>query len=294
VDPTDSPPPRRTAGHGDDQPGSVAGGHEGERRPHGSNGGADVLSRKYGLLHPGERQILAMHKHPAVLIWNIFLSLVVAAIAFSLTGYLNKKAGTNGNVIFNITLFHHVEKVTGKQDIFILGILLVYGLTLSYLVYKVLAWVLSFLVITDRQIIVTAGLLVLRFASVRISQVTSWYLRESLGGRALGYKFLVFKVGDGGGVVRTIGYVPSIAVGDIEEALPSDARNAGDEEAFKQWAAGSLRRRVRLVIAGLLICLLIALGVTAAINPRVRTGLNNEAEIIALLPILIILITPKS
>lgn len=164
-----------------------------------------------------------------------------------------------------------------------------------YLGYKILSWSLSYLVITDRQIILVAGQLVSsRVASVRISQVTNWYLRESSGGRALGYLSLVLKVGDDDGVVRTVGHVPGIAVGSIEEALPSDARYAGDEEAFKQWNAGGLRRRVRLVIAVLLFCLLVVLAVTAAINPRIRTELSNETEIIALLPILIALITPKN
>jgi hypothetical protein len=109
-----------------------------------------------------------------------------------------------------------------------------------------------------------------------------------------GYKSLVFKSGDDDQVVRTIGYVPLAAVDGIGQALSSIPREAGDAEAFKKWTAGGRGlRRVRLIIAVLLICLLVVLAVVAANVPSIRTELGNEKEIIALIPILIALITPK-
>jgi hypothetical protein len=294
LDPTDdTPPAQEMAGDSDGQEGSTARQSEGERMP-GSNGFPDSLINKNRLLHPGERRIDAVQKHPVVLGWNLFLTLAMLAAAGLLSDYVSHKAGKNGNVTFKITLIRHVEKVTGRLDIVIIGIWVVYGLVLLYMTYKIVAWISSYLVITDKQILVIAGLPVLRFASVRISQVTSWYLRESFGGNALGYKTLVVREGDHDGIVRIIGHVPGKAVGSLEEALPSAARYAGDEEAFKQWNAGGMRRHVRLVIAILLICLLVVLAVAAVISPRIRTELSNETEIIALLPILIVLITPKN
>lgn len=105
---------------GDDQPGSTARRGEGERLPDGSNGLADVLISKYRLLHPGERRILEVRKHPAVLVWNIFLTLAVLAAAGLVSSYVSSKAGKNGNVAFSITFFHRVEKVDGNQATIIL------------------------------------------------------------------------------------------------------------------------------------------------------------------------------
>jgi uncharacterized membrane protein YdbT with pleckstrin-like domain len=292
VDPTESLPPWRMTGHREDQPGSSAGRPEGSRQPDGSDNPLYAMLRNSGALHPGERPVYAVHKHQAVLIGFISMTLVTLSLAGWLTTSV-KNFGKNGTP-FSITLFHHVEKVTGQRGDFILSIWVLWGLVVLYLVYKIMAWTVSYFVITDRQLIFIAGTLARRVASVPISHVTSWYVRESLAGRFMGYRSLVFKQGNGGGVVRTIGYIPVIEIEYIKEVLPSYARTAGDEEAFQKWAVGGLRRRVRLIIAALLICLLVALALAAATVPRIRTELSNEAEIIALIPILIVLITPKN
>jgi hypothetical protein len=297
VDPADNSTPPQGMVRGDDDPQeSPARRSEDDPLPEGWNHMVEALVCKNRLMHPGERRIRAVHKHPAVLAWNVILTVAVAAALGWVSTYIGDKAGKNGNVTFSITLFHHIERVVENRNNALIDISLVHGLTLFYLMYRIAAWQTSYLAITDRQILLIAGqpILRFRFASVRINQVTSWYLRESFGGNWLGYKSLVVKVGDHDGVARTIGHVPGIVVESIEEALPSDARYAGDEEAFNLWNAGGLRRRVRLVIAVLLTCLLVVLAVAAAINSRIRTELSNQTEIIALLPILITLITPKS
>jgi hypothetical protein len=282
------------AGPGDDQPGSLAGRREGKRRPDVSDYLTEAMARNSRLLHPRERPILVLRKHPAVLGWNIFLALAVLATAVALPDQI-KYVGKNVTV-FNITLFRNVEKAAGTADreTVLLSIWLVYGIVFLYLAYKAGAWAVSYFVITDRQMILVAGLGARRYASVPISKVTSWYLRESFEGRILGYKSLVFKADNDDRVVRTIGYVPSPAVEEIAGALSSIPQEAGDEEAFRSWTSGGMRRRVRLIIAVLLVFLLIVLAVAAALVPRIRTELSNEAEIIALIPILIVLITPKN
>jgi hypothetical protein len=294
VDPIDSPPPQGMAGDGDNQRGALADRPEGTPGPLRRVGSNDTLlnmMRNFGLLQSGEHPILAVRRHPAVLIWFLFITLVGLGAAGALSADVTE-VGKNGT-IFSLTLFHHVEKLTGHTDSAIAIIWLAWGLIFLYLVYKVIAWIISRFVITNSRMTLISGALVLRYASVRISTVTSWYWRDSLGGRMLGYRSLVFKVGDDG-VLRTVGYVPFIAFESIEKALPSAAQMAGDEEAFNKWSVGGPRRRVRLIIAILLTCLLVALAVAAAINPRIRTELTNETEIIALLPVLIVLITPKN
>lgn len=273
-------------GHGDYQPGSLAVRREG--KPNGLT--YPKVVRKSGLLRSDERPILLVRKHPAALTGYVFIALLVLLAAV----VVGQTVGTNGTK-FSITLFHHVYKVNRNYDTAVItGIWLVYLLVFLYALYQIAAWSVSFFIITDRQMILVAGLLVPRLASVPTSKVTSWYLRESFRGPIFGYKSLVFKSGDNDQVVRTIGYVPLDAVEGIRQALSSIPREAGDAEAFKKWTAeGRGLRRVRLIIAVLLICLLVVLAVLAANVPSIRTQLGNEKEIIALIPILIVLITPK-
>ena len=274
-----------TPGHGDYQPGSLAVRREG--KPNDLT--YPKMVEKSGLLRPGERAILILRKHPAALTGYVVIVLAVLLVAVVLGGTV----GTNRTI--SITLFHHVYKVNGNYDNYVItGIWLVYGLVFVYAAYQIAAWSASYFVITDRQMILVAGLLVPRLASVPTSKVTSWYLRESVRGPMFGYKSLVFKSGDKDQVVNTIGFVPSAAVEGIGQALSSIPQEAGDAEAFKKWAAGGRGlRRVRLIIAVLLICLLVVLAVAAARVPSIKTELENEKEIIALIPILIALITPK-
>jgi len=249
------------------------------------------MMKTFGLLQPDERPIFVVRKHPAVLIRFIFITLVGLAAAGALSNYVTEPR-RNGTIL-SFTLFHHIEKLTGQSNSVILSIWLAWGLIVLYLIYKGFAWFLSYFVITDSRITLIAGPVLLRFASVRTSTVTSWYWRDSFAGRLMGHTSLVFKVGKDG-VVRTVGHLPSMVVQIIEEALPPAAREAADEEAFRKWTAGGPRRRVRFIISFLLICLLIALAVAAAVNPRIRTELGNETEIIALLPVLVVLVTPKN
>jgi len=249
-----------------------------------------MVVRKSGLLRSDERPILVERKHPAALTGYVFSALLMLLVAVVLA----QTVGTNGTK-FSITLFHHVYKVNKNYATYVItGIWLVYILVFLYALYQIAAWYVSLFIITDRQMIFVAGLLVPRLASVPTCKVTSWYLRESFSGPMFGYKSLVFKSGDDDQVARTIGFVPLTAVEGIRQALSSIPREAGDAEAFKKWTAGGRGlRRVRLIIAVLLICLLVVLIVAAANVTSIQTWLDKEKEIIALIPILIALITPK-
>lgn len=216
VSPSDSPPPRRMAELGDHQPGSLADRREGGPRRDRFNDLTDAAITRAignsGLLRPDERPVLVVRRHPAVLTGFVIMTLAVLAVAGTLSDHV-KCAGKSGT-IFRITLFHHAEKVVGQSGSVPLSIWVVWCLVLLYLVYKVFSWTVSCFVITDRQMILIASTLVRRFASVPISKVTNWYLRESFGGRMLGYTSLAFESSDDGRV-RTIGYVPGHAVETI-------------------------------------------------------------------------------
>jgi hypothetical protein len=226
-------------------------------------------------VHPDEHTILIMHKHWATL--ASFLIMTLAGLAAA--GILSQGANGNNSTIPIVWT--------------------AWGFVFLYLVLKVVAWSTSYLVITDKRLILTARLRVRRSASVYISKVTSWYLRDSFGGLLLrdwGYKSLVFQSETYDKTVRTIGWIPLAATKSIEAIFPSTARSEADEEAFKEWAPGGLRRRLRSTVAVLLIFSLVVLAVAVAQHPHIRTQLSNQADVIALLsgviPIVIVLIAP--
>lgn len=242
-------------------------------------------------LLPGERTILRPRKHPVVLIWSMSTTLVALLLLGWLSNYV--AASALSNHIAAGALSKYIENNLG---LVLLGIWLVWGFIFLSMVYKTFAWATSRLVITDRRLILTRDRIVHRCASVQISKVTSWFLRDSLGGLLFGYKSLVFRVDSDYKAVRTIERITPAAVRSIEEVLPSAARNAYDEGAFKAWAPGGLRR-FRLTVAVLLFILLVILGVAAAMVPRIQATLDKQAVIFGLLSIVITvitLITPKS
>ena len=69
-----------------------------------------------------------------------------------------------------------------------------------------------------------------------------------------------------------------------------------DEEAFKEWATGGLVRRLRLVVAVVLVCSIIIAAVVVSSHPHIRAELSDQSDVIALLsgiiPIVIALISP--
>jgi hypothetical protein len=181
-----------------------------------------------------------------------------------------------------------------------LGVWIIWPCFFIYLMYRMYTWLESKLVVTDKRILVTtAGLLVRRSGSVSISKVTSWGFRDSFGGlllRERGYKSLVLQSDGHGKGARTIGWIPLDASRRIGTALPSDAWNGMDEEAFKEWAPGGLVRRLRLVAAVALVCSIIIAAVVVASHPHIQAELSDQSDVIALfsgiIPIIIALITP--
>jgi membrane protein YdbS with pleckstrin-like domain len=231
--------------------------------------------RNQGPVHPAEHKILGTRKHPVTLLPSTVTTLAGLAVG----GILSLDVKSN--------------------QIAMLMVWIVWLPILAYLLYKICVWLESDLVVTDKRLIVTTGILVRRSASVNISKVTSWGFRDSLGGlllRERGYKSLVLQLEgyDKGG--RTIGWIPLAAAREIGANLPSDAWNAVDEEAFRRWSPGGLRRRLRLMIAVLLVCSMAVLALTVANHPRLRAELNDQSDVIALLsgvvPVIITLITP--
>jgi uncharacterized membrane protein YdbT with pleckstrin-like domain len=292
VDPADS----GATGRDDSRPDSAPPPTQGKRRTGGWSDLGDVLIERYELLGPNEMKICSTRKHWAILTRFTVVTLASLLVAGLLSAYLSQGAAEN-STIFSITLFHHVVKEPKQNtgEALILSIWLGWVLVLMYVFFKIYTWFASCLIVTSERIILAVTLLSVRFATLRIEKLTSWYLRSSVAGRMLGYTSLVVVLDGDDPMVRTITHIPFTALDRVAQALDSVPREEGDTEAFEYWTnKGGPRRSVRLGIAVILICLTVALALTAATVPSIRAELGNETEIIALLPIVIAFITPKT
>ena len=159
-------------------------------------------------LRPGERVIITVRKHPAVLIWFTFTTLVGLIVISLLSNYV----ATGG-------LSKYLSK-HGANRVAISSMLLVWLVIFCYMIYKCIAWAQAFLVITNERIIFSVGLPVRRSASVSISKLTSWSMRYLTGGLFFGYKSLAFQLGGEDNAVRVIEHIPMGTAMEIETILP--------------------------------------------------------------------------
>jgi len=115
-------------------------------------------------LQPAERQVVALHKHPVVLVAPINLVLVGLAIA----GWLSSSIVYSNNTALDI-------------------IWILWGLLFAWLGWKIFEWTISYVVITTQRVLVVRGVLRRRFVMIPLTKVTNIQLRRSARGRRLGY-----------------------------------------------------------------------------------------------------------
>jgi uncharacterized membrane protein YdbT with pleckstrin-like domain len=115
-------------------------------------------------LLPHERQVITVHKHPAILIRPIFEVLIGLALA----GWLsNSVAHGNGAVI--------------------LVIWLLWGILFIRLVVKVFDWGVTYFVVTSQRFLLATGLVTRKVNMMPLAKVTDMSFQRSTMGRILGY-----------------------------------------------------------------------------------------------------------
>jgi uncharacterized membrane protein YdbT with pleckstrin-like domain len=115
-------------------------------------------------LLPHERQVITVHKHPAVLIRPIFEVLAGLAIAGWLTTVFAKNNGTA-----------------------ILIIWILWGLVFLHLAIKVAEWGETYFVVTSQRFILATGLVTRQVKMMPLAKVTDMTFERSATGRILGY-----------------------------------------------------------------------------------------------------------
>ncbi len=136
-------------------------------------------------LLPHERQVITVHKHPAVLIRPIFEVLVGLAIA----GWLSSSIAHGNSTV-------------------ILVIWILWGLLLIRLGIKVLEWSVDYFVVTSQRFMLTTGLLVHKVNMMPLAKVTDMSFQRSAWGQLLGYGEFILESAGQDQALRNVDYIP--------------------------------------------------------------------------------------
>lgn len=136
-------------------------------------------------LLPHERQVITVHKHPAVLIRPIFEVLIGLAIA----GWLsNAVAHGNGTVL--------------------LVIWILWALLLLRLGIKVLDWSVDYFVVTSQRFVLTTGVITRKVNMMPLSKVTDMSFQRTTLGRILGYGEFILESAGQDQALRVVDHIP--------------------------------------------------------------------------------------
>jgi uncharacterized membrane protein YdbT with pleckstrin-like domain len=136
-------------------------------------------------LLPHERQVITVHKHPAVLIRPIFEVLAGLAIAAWLTNSVAHGSGT-----------------------FILIIWILWALVVLRLAAKVWEWSVDYFVVTSQRFLLAQGVITRKVNMMPLSKVTDMSFQRSSIGRILGYgEFIVESAGQDQ-ALRNVRFIP--------------------------------------------------------------------------------------
>jgi membrane protein YdbS with pleckstrin-like domain len=134
-------------------------------------------------LLPGERQVITIRQHPAVLLGRALLVLAGLAIAGWLSSFIS-----NDNA---------------RLVIWILWVILV-----LWLVAKVWSWAVYYFVLTSKRIMLSQGIILRRVNFIPVDKVTDVEFRQSQTGRLLGYGELEVMTPGQDAALRHIRFLP--------------------------------------------------------------------------------------
>ena len=136
-------------------------------------------------LTPDEKQVIVFRKHLAVLIVPIFIILGAVAVA-----------STPVNVI----------RLQSRNGLEITWILL--ALFLTWALWRIIAWIRNYFIITSRRMLLVSGILRLRAETISFAKVTDISYRIPMLGRIFGYGEIIFERAGTSADLQTVYQVP--------------------------------------------------------------------------------------
>ncbi len=136
-------------------------------------------------LLPGERQVITVRLHPAILLGPITVVLLGLVIAGVLTSSI---ARTNH----------------GALDI----IWFVWALLLARLIWKVANWSVDFFVLSSKRLLLITGVFTRKVAFLPLNKVTDMRFERSVNGRFLGYGTFILETAGQDQAFREVDFIP--------------------------------------------------------------------------------------
>jgi uncharacterized membrane protein YdbT with pleckstrin-like domain len=136
-------------------------------------------------LLPRERQVISVHQHPLVLIGPVFLLLIGLALA----GWLSGSVAHGNSTVILVTW-------------------VAWGILLLYIVRQVLAWSVTYFVVTNERMLIVRGVFRRRVSTMPLGRATDISFRRSIMGRLTGYGTFIAETSGQRQPFQSIRYVP--------------------------------------------------------------------------------------
>lgn len=168
-----------------------------------------------------ERRVIRVRLHWAFLAWDIFEAVALLAVAVMVSYLLPPSMWLLQNVLWYAALF-----------------------VVLRFAYQVLSWWVERIVVTDKRVMMTTGIITTKVLMMPIGKVTDLTYKRTLGGRLLGYGTMVVESAGQIQALNKIDYLPKAE--QVYDAISELV--FGDKEAQKQ--RFSMSRAQRLATRG--------------------------------------------
>jgi len=168
-----------------------------------------------------ERRVIRVRLHWAFLAWDIFEAVALLAVAVMVSYLLPPSMWLLQNVLWYAALF-----------------------VVLRFAYLVLSWWVERIVVTDKRVMMTTGIITTKVLMMPIGKVTDLTYKRTLGGRLLGYGTMVVESAGQIQALNKIDYLPKAE--QVYDAISELV--FGDKEAQK--ARFSMSRAQRLATRG--------------------------------------------
>lgn len=153
--------------------------------------GRDVIADKKAVaaldkyLLPHERQVIALRRHPAVLIGPSMLALDGLLAAGVLTA----------------TVLH-------GNGLLVTAVWIAWLMLFARMIWKVIDWVGALFVVTSQRLLLTSGVLIRKVEMLPLVKVTDMSFQSSYTGRLLGFGEFIIESAGQDQALRTIDHIP--------------------------------------------------------------------------------------
>lgn len=175
-------------------------------------------------LLPSENRVIRVRRHWAILLWDAFEASALLAVAVMISYILPPSLWLVQNILWYFALF-----------------------VVLRFAWNVVEWWVERIVVTDKRILMTTGIITTRVLMMPISKVTDLTYKRTLNGRLLGYGTMIV---ESAGQIQALNYIeflprPEEVFDAISELVFGDKK--AQAERFSMIKAQRLARGQKIV-----------------------------------------------